>query len=520
MKKIIALLICLITIFSNEACATPYENAENAEKILIDFFYNHKDNLYPNTVTDIEDAFLADIDNDGIPELLFSRYIYWYGLTVYKVKDGKVIEIPDRINFGTGTGIREDISLLMDKDGHMYIYREGEFTSPFIGGSSYTHQVIYDWSENGLTPLKYLGIDNYYVGEQAESKYTTDLNAVTNLDLPKTQISSSEADAKFAEFKNQLKSYIAWSEADTDKNSGLNRIWNQQKEKYEKNTTPNADKYIVLQIGNSLMNVDGSAKAIDTGIGTTPVIKDGRTLIPVRAVVEEMGGTVDWDAANNMAILSYSGKTIKLVINSNIAYLNDVKETLDVAPVVMNGRTMLPIRFIAESFGFDVDWRELTQQIVITGNSVKDDDKNVSINYALLSCIGKTKEEITGQYGNIVGSEYWMGGKYYIYDNLKSQIFYENPDGVYDYNKNDDVESSERCLHMFVNLSELLNTPNKKKYTVEELQHILGNYEFSDDLDNDFYPLCFYKFTFGDYVINIESEQKNPLLDYVYVYKK
>ena len=158
--------------------------------------------------------------------------------------------------------------------------------------------------------------------------------------------------------------------------------------------------------------------------------------------------------------------------------------------------------------------------MLLQEKNINNNENNTSINYTLLSCIGKTKEEITKQYGNIVDSEYWMGGKYYIYNNLKSQFFYENPDDVYDYNKHDDVENSARCLHMFVNLSELLNTHNKSKYTVEELQYVLGNYEFTDDLENDFYPLCYYKFTFGDYVINIESEQKNPLLDYVYVFKR
>lgn len=370
MKKRISLIICLVTIFSGVVYATSYEDAESAEKILIDYFYNHKDELYPqNTDMEVEEAMLADVDNDGVPELLFSRYLYLHGLVVYKVKAGRVVELPNNIWFGSGLGIRENISLLMDKDGHMYIYNEGseaDLSSSAVGDSYYTHQVIYDWSENGLMPLKYLGIDNYYVGEQSECKYTTNLNAVSNSEIPKTQISSSVADAKFEEFKNQLTPYIVWSDKDDDKNSGLNRIWNQQKEKYAQNTLIGADKYIVLQIGNPVMNVNGLAKAIDIGIGTTPIVKNGRTLVPVRAVVEEMGGTVDWDATNNMAILSYSGKTIKLVINSNIAYLNDVSETLDVAPIVMNGRTMLPIRFIAENFGFNVNWRELTQQIVIT----------------------------------------------------------------------------------------------------------------------------------------------------------
>lgn len=116
-----------------------------------------------------------------------------------------------------------------------------------------------------------------------------------------------------------------------------------------------AGNTIILQIGNPLMNVNGQEKAIDGDRGIAPIAKDGRTLLPVRAVVEEMGGVVEWDSESNTAVLSYDGKTIKLAIDSNIAYLDDVPKTLDVVPVAVNGRTMFPIRFIAESFGFNVD---------------------------------------------------------------------------------------------------------------------------------------------------------------------
>ncbi len=518
MKRVLSLLICFIVLFSSITYAAPYETAENAEQILIDYFYNNKDSLYPNTDTEVEEAFLADIDNDGIPELIFSRYMYWYGLTVYKVKNGRVVEVPDKIMFGRGTGIHEECSFLMDAEGHMYIYREGEQIFFSSEDGRCTTQVIYDWSEQGLTPIKYLGMTIDYGNLGSETGYTTDLNAESNADVPKIKISSWEADAKFEEFKNQLMPYVVWSEDDTDKNSGLTRIWSIQKEKYKNNTVIGADKYIVLQIGNPLMNVNGLAKAIDTGIGTTPIVKSGRTLVPVRAVVEEMGGTVEWDGANNTAILSYSGNEIRLIINSNVAYFNNLSKQLDVAPIVMNGRTMLPIRFIAENFGFKVTWKELTQQIVITGNNNESSDEN-KLNMALLSCIGKTKQEISNQYGGIVSSEYWMGGKHYIHNNLKSQIFYENNDDVYDYEKHDDVENTAKCLLIWANLSELLNTPNKTKYTIEELQSILGKYDFTDDLDNDFYPSCFYKFYYGDYVISIESDHKNPSIDYVYVSK-
>ncbi len=366
MKKCLLLFLCFLILSSNVVYATSADSAETAETILTDYYHQHKDELYPqNAIKDIEEAMLADIDNDGIPELLFSRYSYFYGLTVYKVKDGNVVEIPDKIWFGSGTGIRENISFLMDQDGQLYIYREGIHALVPSEGRN-TVQVIYEWSENALTPVKCLGMSIFYNNPVRQAKFTTKYDEGSYFD-----ISSEEADAKFEEFKNQVAPYMVWSQEDTDKNSGLNRIWNQQKEKYANNTTIGADTSIVLQIGNPMMNVNGFIKAVDEGTETAPIEQNGRTLVPIRAIVEEMGGTVEWDDTNNMAILSYSGKTIKLVIDSNIAYLDDVAETLDVAPVVINDRTMLPIRFIAEGFGFTVTWKELTQQIMITKRAAK-----------------------------------------------------------------------------------------------------------------------------------------------------
>ncbi len=128
-------------------------------------------------------------------------------------------------------------------------------------------------------------------------------------------------------------------------------------------------KRIILQLNNPVMNVNGTSVEIDPGTGVAPIVKDARTLVPVRKIVEEMGGTVEWNQAASTAILSYNGSTIKLIIDSSTAYLNDAESHLDVAPIVLNGRTMLPIRFIAEGFGFDVRWDSSDSSITITSNT-------------------------------------------------------------------------------------------------------------------------------------------------------
>ncbi len=123
---------------------------------------------------------------------------------------------------------------------------------------------------------------------------------------------------------------------------------------------------IVLQINHPMMTVNGVEKEIDPGRGTTPLLQNDRTLLPIRAVVEEMGGDVGWNEEAQMATLTLGEDTIRLTIGSTTAYLNDAAHTLDVAPIVVNDRTMLPIRFIAESFQFDVAWDGESQSVTIT----------------------------------------------------------------------------------------------------------------------------------------------------------
>ncbi len=126
------------------------------------------------------------------------------------------------------------------------------------------------------------------------------------------------------------------------------------------------DFKLEMQVGNPVMTVNGSEQEIDEGNGTTPVIVNERTLVPIRAIIEAMGGTVGWEAETKTATLNYGEDKIDLVIDSKTAYLNNEPNELDTAPAIINDRTMLPIRFIAESFKFDVNWDGGTQTITIS----------------------------------------------------------------------------------------------------------------------------------------------------------
>ena len=132
------------------------------------------------------------------------------------------------------------------------------------------------------------------------------------------------------------------------------------------------DFTLAMQIGNPIMTINGADSEIDPGRGTAPVVQNDRTLVPIRAIIEAMGGTVNWDGDTQTALLEYNGDIITLTIGSTAAYFNDTENTLDAAPVVINDRTMLPIRFIAESFGFGVSWDQASQTVTVTSQENTD----------------------------------------------------------------------------------------------------------------------------------------------------
>ncbi len=133
---------------------------------------------------------------------------------------------------------------------------------------------------------------------------------------------------------------------------------------------------IILQINNSMMTVNGKPYEIDPGRGTKPIIKNDRTLVPIRAIVEALGGTITWVPVNNgIAVTIKLGSVVinlqtekpTATVNGKIVYIDS--DNHKIVPEIINNRTMLPIRFIAERLGAKVNWDSNTQTITITYKS-------------------------------------------------------------------------------------------------------------------------------------------------------
>ena len=110
-------------------------------------------------------------------------------------------------------------------------------------------------------------------------------------------------------------------------------------------------------------NITYNGNKINTDV--PPYIKGGRTLAPIRAILEALGMTVTWDPATKTAIAVKADTTINVTINSNIAIVNGEQQFLDIPAEIKNNRTFVPVRFFAEALNMNVDWDNFTKTVII-----------------------------------------------------------------------------------------------------------------------------------------------------------
>ena len=96
-----------------------------------------------------------------------------------------------------------------------------------------------------------------------------------------------------------------------------------------------------------------------------PIIENGRTLVPLRAIFESLGAAVEWDDPSKTVTASRSDTSISLTIGADTALVNGAEAALDAPAKIVNDSTLVPVRFIAESFGCYVGWQDSTKTVFI-----------------------------------------------------------------------------------------------------------------------------------------------------------
>ncbi len=121
-------------------------------------------------------------------------------------------------------------------------------------------------------------------------------------------------------------------------------------------------RQMTLTIGDKNATVFGEAKSNDVA----PIIRNDRTMLPIRFIAEALGAEVGWDSENKVVTITNDKITIEITIDKSVAVVNGKEISLDSPAFIEKDRTFLPLRFVSENLGAEVDWVEETKQVVIT----------------------------------------------------------------------------------------------------------------------------------------------------------
>jgi len=109
-----------------------------------------------------------------------------------------------------------------------------------------------------------------------------------------------------------------------------------------------------LVVGQYIYTQNGMPQTSDAA----PFVSEGRTMVPLRLVAEAMGAEVDWNVRTNTITVTHSATVVTLVVN------RPLPGSLG-TPIIVGGRTFVPLRFVAENLGADVNWDGQAQSIEV-----------------------------------------------------------------------------------------------------------------------------------------------------------
>jgi len=119
--------------------------------------------------------------------------------------------------------------------------------------------------------------------------------------------------------------------------------------------------YIKLYLDKTEASVNGEKYTLEA----PPIAINGTTMIPLRFITEVLGGEVDYRIDQKRIIIVYNGQYLIFTIGSNTVYTFDDTITLPQAPKAVNGRTLVPLRFIAEWMNLYLDYNNTDKSIVL-----------------------------------------------------------------------------------------------------------------------------------------------------------
>jgi len=125
-----------------------------------------------------------------------------------------------------------------------------------------------------------------------------------------------------------------------------------------------AENQVIFNIGSSVYFVNDQANNMDA----VPFTENGRSFVPVRFLAMSLGvskGDIKWLSAEQKVVLTKDGKIISFTIGSLVLDSNGTISNMDVAPIIRNGYTYLPARYVAEALGYQVGWDQNSQSVLV-----------------------------------------------------------------------------------------------------------------------------------------------------------
>lgn len=307
------------------------------EKAFFDYYQRNFNEDYERKK--YKKPYLADLNGDMIPELLVRDDMGYSYIDIYEYINGEIIEREPSISQSYGTGVNDDYYILIMDDGSIKLLNSYFCHNGMIGEYAFSSKnyYVYEWgNESPKTELTYEEFDNL----------------------------REEYAVATSEYRENTSVYNLFNDDALTEYEKFEYIWNEQCSKYA--ASIDNKNYVILKINSNVMNTNGDMKFIDTDKSTVPVLDNGRTLVPLRAVSEALGAEISWDNDSQTAIATLDGVTVRVPVGSNTIYKDNSPITIDVPAKIMNSRTYVPIRAITEAFGCDVEWNNESRTVEIT----------------------------------------------------------------------------------------------------------------------------------------------------------
>jgi len=357
-KYVVGVICAGNGVYVNLIVGSDYESEEKTDspdyrKIYMDFAADADNNSSNDLNKETSGMIMADLNNDKIPELLTfstnSRTVIKCDESLYEseedrgvkdeyneinkgfsIIDGKIVK---STVFGPANPpdvITSNFILLPFSPDDVH-YDTEEFCTLGLNKNNEVQLIMYDVSITGQQ-FSMIGYDGNEFGFEIQCENIDFFNTHNFTDLPLAGVQLYNKE------KNKTRTYTEAMELLLDK--------------YDS------------QSGNMIEVVVNGKKLI---FDNQPQIVDGRTLIPIRAVSEALGANVEWDIMTQCVTISRGNDNIVMAVNKNTYLKNGNTLTLDVPPQIVNSRTLVPIRVIAESYGCEVTWDAANKRVIIEG---------------------------------------------------------------------------------------------------------------------------------------------------------